>query len=145
MQLPLGFRLSIEERPATQDCKTVNEALSTYNKQFLHDPKFAHFALFVRDQSQAIHAGLDAYVYGGWLFVHNLWVHGDLRGRGIGRDLMAQAERRAVALGCHSAWLDTFSFQAPAFYQKLGYEVFGVLEYPPEHKRFFLKKQLPPT
>jgi ribosomal protein S18 acetylase RimI-like enzyme len=69
-------------------------------------------------------------------------VHDDLRGQGIGRDLMARAEQRAIALGCHSAWLDTFSFQAPRFYQKLGYEVFGVLDYPPKHKRFFLQKRL---
>jgi hypothetical protein len=46
------------------------------------------------------------------------------------------------ARGCHSARLDTFSFQAPEFYRRMGYEVFGVLDYPPDHKRIFLKKQL---
>jgi hypothetical protein len=55
---------------------------------------------------------------------------------------MGCAEGRAVERGCHSAWVDTFSFQAPGFYRKLGYEVFGELDYPPEHKRFFLRKRL---
>ena len=54
------------------------------------------------------------------------------------------AERRAVERGCHSAWVDTFSFQAPGFYPKLGYEPFGELDYPPDFKRIFLRKQLAP-
>jgi 8-oxo-dGTP pyrophosphatase MutT (NUDIX family) len=78
----------------------------------------------------------------GWLFVDHLWVHGDLRKRGIGRELLRQAEQHAILSGCHSAWLDTFSFQAPQFYQRLGYEVFGALDYPPDHRRLFLKKRL---
>ena len=37
----------------------------------------------------------------------------------------------------------TFSFQGPAFYRRHGYEVFGELpEFPADHKRYFLKKQL---
>jgi ribosomal protein S18 acetylase RimI-like enzyme len=47
------------------------------------------------------------------------------RRRGVGRELMAQAEARAVERGCHAAWLDTFSFQARSFYEKLGYGEFG--------------------
>jgi hypothetical protein len=53
-----------------------------------------------------------------------------------------QAEQRAIAFGCHSAYVDTFSFQGPDFYPRFGYTVFGTLDYPPEHKRFFLQKRL---
>ena len=55
---------------------------------------------------------------------------------------MAAAEGRAVERGCHSAWVDTFTFQAPGFYRKLGYAPFGELDYPPDFKRVFLRKQL---
>jgi ribosomal protein S18 acetylase RimI-like enzyme len=58
--------------------------------------------------------------------------------------LMAQAEGRARERGYHSAWLDTFSFQARGFYEKLGYEEFGRLDYPPDHYRHFLRKRLIP-
>jgi hypothetical protein len=44
---------------------------------------------------------------------------------------MDRAEIRARERGCHSAWLDTFSFQARGFYEKLGYEEFGRLDCPP--------------
>jgi len=77
----------------------------------------------------------------GWLFVEALWVGEALRGRGIGRALMAGAEDFARAKDCHSAWLDTF--QAVGFYTRLGYERFGVLEdYPPGQSRHFLRKRL---
>jgi len=87
-------------------------------------------------------AGLAGETYGGWLFIKYLWVHDDLRSLGFGRELMARAEERALERGCHSAWLDTFSFQARGFYEKLGYEEFGILDYPPNHKRHFIKKPL---
>lgn len=62
---------------------------------------------------------------------------------GCARVLLAEAERRALAFGCHWAWIDTFSFQAPELYKKLGYGEFARLDdYPPGHARIFLKKQL---
>jgi hypothetical protein len=67
-----------------------------------------------------------------------------LHRRGVGRELMAAAETRARKRGCHSAWLDTFSFQARGFYEKLGYEEFGRLDYPPAHHRHFMRKRLIP-
>ena len=68
-----------------------------------------------------------------------------LRGRGHGRQLLAAAEHYAVERGCTRAWLTTFSFQAPEFYPKLGYEPFAVLEdHPLGHRHHFLQKRLSP-
>lgn len=67
----------------------------------------------------------------------------EARGRGIGTQLLTTGEDHAKARGCRHAWLDTFSFQAPDFYAKRGYIVFGELEdYPPGHRRFFLRKAI---
>jgi len=78
-----------------------------------------------------------------FLHVDLLYVPEGMRGAGLGRRLMGQAETEAVERGCHGAWLDTFSFQARGFYERLGYVVFGCIEaYPPGHQRFFLKKAL---
>ena len=142
MDLPAGLRLSFEKNPSWDDREFVDEALGTYNAPFLRDPSWSYFGIFVRDDAGAIRAGLIGNCYAGWLFVNLLWVHEELRRSGIGQSLLAEAERHAVEFGCHSAWLDTFSFQGPNFYPKFGYEEFGRLDYPPGHQRIFLKKQL---
>jgi predicted N-acetyltransferase YhbS len=80
----------------------------------------------------------------GWLFTNLLWVHPELRCAGIGSRLIAEAERHATAFGCHSAFVDTFSFQAPVFYPRFGYREFARLDYPPDHERIFFKKRLAP-
>jgi GNAT superfamily N-acetyltransferase len=142
VDLPPELSLSVEDKPPPADRNAIDRALTVFNRQFLRNHSWARIGVFVRNDAGKVRAGLDGEVYAGWLFVRNLWVHADLRRRGIGRELMGQAERRALTLGCHSAWLDTWSFQAPGFYQRLGYEVFGTLDYPPDHRRFFLKKRL---
>jgi len=86
--------------------------------------------------------GAAGETYSGWLLIRYLWVSDALRSQRIGRKLMGDAEARALERGCHSAWIDTFSFQAPGFYPKLGYEVFGELDYPPGHRRIFFRKHL---
>jgi ribosomal protein S18 acetylase RimI-like enzyme len=142
--LPPGFRFSIEDEPAAEELEAINDALVEFNRPYLRDPAFGRIGLFVRGETGALMAGLDANFYAGWLFVNNLWVHAEHRRRGIGRRLLREAEHLAVSSGCHSAWLDTWSFQGPAFYRRLGYEVFGSLDYPPDHQRLFLKKCLSP-
>ena len=80
-----------------------------------------------------------------YLHVDLLFVPEKARGSGVGRTLMQQAEEEALRRGCHGAWLDTYSFQARGFYEKLGYTVFGRLDdYSPGHSRFFLTKRLGP-
>ena len=96
----------------------------------------------MRDAAGAIRAGLIGHCYAGWLFVALLWVHVDLRRAGIGSRLIAEAERHAREFGCHSAWVDTFSFQAPDFYPRFGYREFARLDYPPSHERIFFRKAL---
>lgn len=142
MDLPPDLRLSFEDNPSWDDREFIDEALGDYNAPFLRDASYSYFGIFVRDDSGAIRAGLIGNCYHGWLFVNLLWVHPDLRRGDIGSGLIAEAERHAREFGCHSAWLDTFSFQAPEFYRKLGYTEFARLDYPPDDERIFFRKQL---
>ncbi len=87
--------------------------------------------------------GLTGYLWGGWMHVNFLWVTESLRGQRYGSRLMDAAESYAVERGCTGATLETLSFQAPGFYARRGYEVFGTLEeYPPGHSKLFLRKRL---
>jgi len=65
------------------------------------------------------------------------------RGEGLGAKLLAAAEDVARERGCGHAWLDSYGFQAPQFYLKQGYEIFGTLpDYPRGVERVFLCKRL---
>jgi len=93
--------------------------------------------------TQAVIGGLWAGSYFAHVYIEMLFIPEALRRGGIGRQLMATAEQEARRRGCIGIWVDTFSFQARGFYEKLGYTVFGAIEdYPPGHSRFFLKKTL---
>ncbi len=107
-------------------------------------------------QPLAIHlvAGEEGAVIGGllgstsyrYLHIDAVFVPDHLRGTGIGRKMVLMAETEAEKRGCVGAWLDTFSFQARGFYEKLGYSLLGELpDNPPGHTRFFFRKKLTPT
>ena len=94
------------------------------------------------DNEGHIVGGLIGELHWGWLRISVLAVAERLAAPGWGRRLVEEAERRAVAAGCRRAWVDTFTFQAPGFYERLGYRAFGELpDYPPGEGRVFLMKE----
>jgi GNAT superfamily N-acetyltransferase len=142
MERPSGLRIDVEDAPRDADVEVLPNGLEAFNEsRWPGHQTWRPLAVFARHQ-ESIVGGLSGETYSGWLFIRYLWVSETLRVRGIGRELMSAAELRALERGCHSAWVDTFSFQAPGFYRKLGYEIFGELDYPPGHKRIFFKKRL---
>jgi GNAT superfamily N-acetyltransferase len=140
------WRIEITEDVAsvapTVDANLLGELLSRYA-----GTNYARFALVARDGADGMAAGLVASTSYGWLLVNALWVRPDRRGAGLGRAMMAAAEREGRTRGCHGAWLDTSSEGARRFYERLGYGAFGALRNgpgrPPEaHARWFLSKDL---
>ena len=78
-----------------------------------------------------------------WLEVSVIWVDEQVRHQGLGRQLMERAEHEARSRGCRYARLATSDFQAPEFYQKLGYMLYGKLEnLPPGETAFYFWKEL---
>jgi ribosomal protein S18 acetylase RimI-like enzyme len=86
--------------------------------------------------------GLTGYIWGGWLHVDFLWVSETFRGQRYGTRLMDAAEAMAQERGAFAATLETFTHQAPDFYAKRGYSVFGRIDdYPPGHAKLYLSKR----
>lgn len=134
--------ISLEEHPSDDDTNAVVNGLVGYNGSQVGPSGGRRLVLLLRDGEGTIRGGLLGYTHWNWLFVSHLWVHDSLRGRDLGRELLARAEAEAAARGCRNAHVDTYSFQAPGFYESLGYEVFGTLDdYPPGHSRYFLRKR----
>ncbi len=98
--------------------------------------------LIIKDEVK-IYGGLMGKIYRGCLFIEFLWISEEERSAGYGQKLMMEAEKIGISEQCRFIHLDTFSFQAPGFYKKNGYEIFGVLEgYSDGIKRYYLKKDL---
>ena len=98
----------------------------------------------ITDDNGKIIAGCVARMYC-WnvVYIDTLWVDEIYRNIGFGSRLLAEVEKIAKNKGCYLIHLDTFDFQAKEFYEKQGYEVFGVLEDCPRgHCRYYLKKVL---
>jgi GNAT superfamily N-acetyltransferase len=99
--------------------------------------------LWPGDDDRRTVGGVVGGTYWRWLLTDFLWIDEGIRG--LGRRLLMAAEREAIRRGCRCACLETFSFRAPAFYEKLGYLVFGTLDdCAPGHRRYSLKKQFQP-
>ena len=121
----------------------IGRGLGAYNKQQAGENHFQRLCFALQTPEQEIVGGVLAEIYWEWLYIDLLWVREDLRGHGHGRQLMIRMEDAARQHGAKNVYLDTFSFQAPDFYKKLGYQVFGELQdFPPGQQRYFFRKQL---
>ncbi len=100
-------------------------------------------SITARDAEEVLVAGLNGVSHWRWLYVRHLWVEKSQRGRGLGRRLMAEAERIAEDRGCVGVYVDTFDPRAAAFYEGLGFTRAGeIVDFPPGHARVFLRKPL---
>ena len=121
----------------------VQTIVGNYNVAITGHAEWYPVAFFLKDENGEVLGGLLGDIWAGWLHVGTLAVVESARGRGFGKELMKRAELYAVERGCTNAFLDTFSFQARPFYEKLGYRVFGTLEnHPAGHQHYFMSKQL---
>ena len=112
-----------------------NDAITGYaDRQPLH--------VILRDpDTGAILGGISGRTSLGLLFLDLVYVPESLRGQDLGTRMMVLAEEEARRRGCRSGVLYTISFQAPAFYQRLGWRVFGEVPCdPPGTSRVFLTK-----
>ena len=137
------YTITVEKTPKKEDVETLGQGLADHALPHTQVAGFQPVGVFLRDERGEVMGGVWGYVNWNWLFVGLVWVSDTVRGGGYGRRLMAALEDEARERGCRYAHLDTFSYQARPFYEKLGYEVFATLDdYPPGHQRFFMKKTL---
>jgi GNAT superfamily N-acetyltransferase len=100
-------------------------------------------SILARAEGGALIGGVNGVTHWRWFYVRHLWVAEAWRGAGLGRGLMAEAERAARARGCVGIYLDTFDPSAAAFYERCGFARFGAIEdFPLGRQRIFLCKRL---
>jgi ribosomal protein S18 acetylase RimI-like enzyme len=126
----------------TNQLIAFNQAHTTALPTGQFDPLPLH--IYVLDRAGTILGGLvgRTHTIPLWLEISIIWVDDHVRGQGLGRQLMELAENEAHQRRCLYARVATSNFQAPEFYQKLGYSLYGTLENcpPGETVNYFWKK-----
>jgi GNAT superfamily N-acetyltransferase len=139
----LSFQIIASQDFSGDTLSSITKPLVEYNQQNAPPPNFLQLALCLKDDTGRTVGGLWGRAVYDWLFVDYLVVPEEARGTGIGTELMQRAEAFARENNCVGVWLDTFSFQALPFYEKLGYHRFGQIDdHPRGHVRYFLQKRL---
>jgi GNAT superfamily N-acetyltransferase len=119
----------------------IIDGVDMYNVAATAMPEYAAVNFVLRGGRGEALGGLLGQLWGGWLQVTTLWVSAAVRGQGYGTQLLMDAQDYARARGAVGATLETYSFQARPFYERLGYELCGAIDgYPPGHVKFFLRK-----
>ena len=140
-RLPIQFRPD----PSSDVVDAIADGLNRFNLTHGIDDAHASFALVIEDADGNVVGGVNAAMFFGWLAIDLLWVDDRYRGQGYGAELMQQAEAIGRERGCQLAYLNTLSFQAPAFYESLGYTEFAELQNDAlGFKRHYFQKKLQP-
>ena len=136
------MRLDLTDSPDADDEAYVIDQTRAYNGRFVQG-EAQRLCVFARNNDGQIIGGLTAKTYWQYLDISFLWVDERHRKFGHATALMSAAETEARGRGCKQAIVDTFSFQAPEFYRKLGYSEWGRLtEMAGKHVRHFFRKPL---
>ena len=131
------------EETESQKAQKIGELVRSYNRSKREAAESEPLNLYIEDEHGRLLAGLVAEPFGNWLEIEYLFVKEELRGQGIGSQLLQQAESEAKKRNCRFAFVNTYQFQAPAFYQKYGYkEVFTLKDYPYTGQRHYYQKEL---
>jgi len=128
--------------PSPTDVQYLEDRIYEFNSKAtgIGDGEWLGFFLRAGDR---IIAGVCGNTWGGVCELRQFWVDEPQRNRGLGRTLLQAAEQEARRRGCTQMVLMTFSFQAPAFYERHGFEVVATIDdYPRGHQNVLMRKRL---
>ena len=136
--------MTVTDSPDPDDVALISDALDEFNVQRTGTDDRRLLAVLVKDpETNRVVGGLTGRTSLGLLFVDLFHLPPELRGSGIGSEVLRRAEAEGRRRGCRAAVLYTISFQAPGFYEKHGWRVFGKVPCdPPGTTRVFMTKNL---
>jgi GNAT superfamily N-acetyltransferase len=138
----LNFEVTVG-RVKPKDYKTLSDGMLSYHAKQGHPRTSEIINIFLKDESKKVHGGIIVTVLWNGMEINSLWVEETLRGQGWGKKLMEAAENEGRLRGCTIIYTNTFTWQAPEFYEKLGYKPYGKLDnFPPGSTLTYYYKKL---
>jgi GNAT superfamily N-acetyltransferase len=138
-----GIEIVEDAAPEFEAVGAIQRGLHEFNQSMGGPYDREPVTLLVQDAEGKTLGGLLGLTFWGWLFIDWLWLAPEIRKEGFGGELLKRAEAIARDRGCTNAYTDTFSFQAPHFWETNGYAEFGRLDgMPAGHARVWFRKAL---
>jgi GNAT superfamily N-acetyltransferase len=128
--------------PTPDEVQYLEDRIYEFNSKTTDIADGDLLAFFVRDHNRIV-AGVCGNTWGGTCELRQFWVEESHRRRGLGTRLFQAAEHEARRRGCTQIVLMTFSFQAPAFYARHGFEVVATIHnHPRGYQNLLMRKDL---
>jgi len=136
--------------PSPEEVQYLEDRIYEHNSSATGIGDGQWLAFLVRDGSGRIVAGISGNTWGSVCEIRQFWVDEARRHQGLGTQLVRAVEDEASRRSCTQIVLMTFSFQAPLFYERNGFEVLATIaDHPRGHKNLLMRKRLgvgpPPT
>jgi GNAT superfamily N-acetyltransferase len=112
-----------KSQPVESDDEAIDAGLASYNESAAELRDVRPLRCYARLASGALVGGAIARSWGSCCSLDELWVDEAFRRKGIGRRLIELVHVEAASRGCTLLYLETFSFQTPELYERLGYEI----------------------
>jgi GNAT superfamily N-acetyltransferase len=137
-----ALRLTVHDERVAAGFAVVDDGIGAYNEAVAPVGDSRHLAVYARD-GEAFVGGAVGRTWGECAELQLLWLPQALRGSGSGARLLRCFEDAAIERGCRRCYLDTFTFQAPAFYERQGYRsVLAIPGYAPGIVKHTMLKEL---
>ena len=137
------YHFEYQEEPIQEDEQVLNDGISAESALKKNMEPIKPFRVFIKNANGIVLGGASGTIFYGSLYVDMLWLKSELRGQGLGKKLMMEAEKIGRERQCTFVTLNTMDWEALSFYQKLGYEIEFVRGgYVNESTMYMLRKNL---
>ena len=132
----------INGEPKPEDKKVMVDGMLAYHANNGHPRKTEIYSILLKDKENNVKGSVIVTFLWNGMHIDSLWIDESIRNQDWGSKLMKMVEEEGIKKGCTIAYTDTFTWQAPKFYEKLGYEMYGKLNDFPKGNSlcYFVKK-----
>lgn len=133
---------TIQGEPSEEDRKVMVDGMLAHHASQGHPRVTEQYTVILRNEKkEVLGMAIGAFRWKG-MRIETLWVDKSVRNNDWGTKLIQMLEDEARKRNCTVAYTDTYSWQAPAFYEKMGYKLYGKLDYPKGHYLSYYSKNL---
>lgn len=126
-----NFRLvTRNDEPMAKDKKIMKDGMLAYHasKGHIRPEKDDYYSIVIKNNKKKTVGVIVVSFRWGAMHIQTLWIDETIRNQDWGSKLMKMVEKEAIKRNCYLAYTDTYSWQAPKFYEKLGYKIYGKLD-----------------